>query len=62
MRNLANATLYGGLIDKKPLDENIYVMIIMYRGSSPYANFITANFITAIFQNFPRIFWGYPFA
>ena len=33
-----------------------------YRGSSPYANFIIANFITAIFQNFPDIwlmrFWG----
>ena len=27
-----------------------------YRGSSPYANFISANFITAIFQNFPDIF------
>ena len=27
-----------------------------YRGFSPYANFITANFITAIFQNFPKIF------
>ena len=26
-----------------------------YRGSLPYANFITANFITAIFQNFPDI-------
>ena len=24
-----------------------------YRGSSPYANFITVNFITTIFQNFP---------
>ena len=27
-----------------------------YRGFSPYGNFITANFITAIFQNFPKIF------
>ena len=27
-----------------------------YRGSSPYANFISANFIIAIFQNFPVIF------
>ena len=35
----------------------------MYRESSPYKNFITANFITAIFQNFPEkfcwcIFWA----
>ena len=30
MRDLANASSCGGLIDKKPLDENIYVMIIMY--------------------------------
>ena len=27
-----------------------------YRDFSPYANFICANFITAIFQNFPKIF------
>ena len=27
------------------------VMIILYRGSSPYANFITVNIITVIFQN-----------
>ena len=26
------------------------------RESSPYANFITSNFITAIFQNIPEIF------
>ena len=25
------------------------------RGFSPYANFITANLITAVFQNFPKI-------
>ena len=25
-----------------------------YSGSSPYANFISANFITAMFQNFPK--------
>ena len=30
--------------------------LTVYRGFSPYANFITANFITAIFQNFPKIF------
>ena len=30
--------------------------IYLYRGSSPYANFITANFINEIFQNFPDIF------
>ena len=28
----------------------------IYRGSSPYSNFISANFITMIFQNFPKIF------
>ena len=28
----------------------------LYREFSPYANFISANFITAIFQNFPKIF------
>ena len=27
-----------------------------YRKFSPYVNFITANFITTIFQNFPDIF------
>ena len=27
-----------------------------YREFSPNANFITANFITAVFQNFPDIF------
>ena len=27
-----------------------------YKGYSPYANFITANFITGIFQKFPDIF------
>ena len=27
-----------------------------YRGFSPYANFISANFITAILQNIPKIF------
>ena len=27
-----------------------------YRELSPYANFISANFITAIFLNFPKIF------
>ena len=27
----------------------------MYRGFSPYANFITANFITAIFQKNPKL-------
>ena len=26
--------------------------IFMYRGILPYANFITANFITAVFQNY----------
>ena len=26
------------------------------KGSSTFANFISANFITAIFQNFPKIF------
>ena len=29
---------------------------LLYREFSPYANFITANFITAVFQNFPKIF------
>ena len=33
----------------------IYLHKYMYRESSPYANFITVNFITAIFQNFPEI-------
>ena len=28
---------------------------ILYRGFSPYSNFITANFITAIFQKIPQI-------
>ena len=28
----------------------------MYRGSSPYANYISVNFITAIFKNFTNIF------
>ena len=32
-----------------------YISQVIYRGSSPYANFITANFITAVFQNFPDI-------
>ena len=27
-----------------------------YRGFSSYANFISANFITAVYQNFPKIF------
>ena len=29
--------------------------LAVYRGFSPYANFISANFITAVFQNFPKI-------
>ena len=29
------------------------IMPAVYRGSLTYAKFITANFITAIFQNFP---------
>ena len=33
-------------------------IIKMYRESLSYANFITANFITVIFQDFPEIF-GY---
>ena len=33
----------------------IKISFLLYRGSSPYANFITANFITVIFQNFPNI-------
>ena len=28
----------------------------LYRGFLPNANFITANFITAVFQNIPDIF------
>ena len=31
------------------------------RGSSPFANFISANFLTAIFQNVPKIFNLYKF-
>mgnify|MGYP001305147328 CR=1 FL=1 len=31
-------------------------MTLIYREFSPNANFITANFITAVFQNFPDIF------
>ena len=29
-KNRISQIEFGGLIDKKPLDENIYVMIIMY--------------------------------
>ena len=29
-----------------------------YRRSSPYANFITVNFISAIFQNLPENSWS----
>ena len=29
-------------------------MLHMYRGSLPYTNFITANFINVILQNFPN--------
>jgi hypothetical protein len=32
------------------------VQMLQYRGSSHYVNFISANFITAIFQNIPEIF------
>ena len=32
------------------------IQYMMYRGFSPYVNFITANFITAIFQNILEIF------
>ena len=35
--------------DKQQLES-----VINYKGSSPYANFLTTNFITAIFQNFPK--------
>ena len=31
----------------------INVPLINYKGSLPYANFITANFITAVFQKSP---------
>ena len=37
------------------IPHNYKIILLLYRGSSPYANFITANFITAIFQNFPNI-------
>jgi hypothetical protein len=33
--------------------KDLKIQSIKYRGFLPYANFITANFITAIFQNIP---------
>ena len=35
----------------KPVSKFRFQLIIIYRGSSSYVNFITANLITAIFQN-----------
>ena len=29
-----------------------FLIFVIYREFSPYANFITANFITAVFQNY----------
>ena len=29
-----------------------YIKWLLYREFSPYANFITANFISAVFQNY----------
>ena len=37
-------------------DSPIYLFTQLYREFSHYANFISANFITVIFQNFPKIF------
>ena len=37
------------------ITHNYKIISLLQRGSSPYANFTTANFITAIFQNFPHI-------
>ena len=36
------------------ISENMFHFV--YREFSPNANFITANFITAVFQNFPDVF------
>ena len=37
-------------------DEKKIIYIYIYREFSPNANFITANFVTAVFQNFLDIF------
>ena len=37
--------------DERPTISGLKTVFSLYRGFSPYANFISANFITAIFKN-----------
>ena len=38
------------------IEHQNFIHIERYKGSSPYVNFISANFITAILQNIPELF------
>ena len=49
LTSLVNSTMYVFITCFMNPEFSIY----LYRGSSPYANLITANFINEIFQNFP---------
>ena len=40
------------MLRKKQLSKPFFTKKVEYRGSSPYANFITAKFVAAIFQKF----------
>ena len=50
-----NSLVNGDLFYTNFTNTTSHSSLSTYKGFSPYANFITANFITAIFQNFPKI-------